>query len=119
MFSLDKWRQHAKRSSGSFLAPLLVSCVLPPLVPPLYLHPSHLSSRCSSSDALTHFHRIVIVAYVVLWCFCAHTNFQVNIREVAILLTNNYISKATLNIHGKVYAPSVHKVTKVTPSGVK
>ena len=32
-----------------------------------------------------------------------------------LLLINNYISKATLNIHGKFDAPSI----KVTPSGVK
>ena len=40
-----------------------------------------------------------------------------DIRELAVffLLTNNYISKATLNIHGKIDAPS----TKVTRSGVK
>ena len=45
-----------------------------------------------------------------------------DIRELAmafLLLTENYISKATLNIYGKVYAPSLHKVTKVTPSRVK
>ena len=43
-----------------------------------------------------------------------------DIRELTmafLLLTNNYISKTTLNIHWKVYDPSVHKVTKVTPSG--
>ena len=34
-----------------------------------------------------------------------------------LLLTEHYISNVTLNIHGKVYAPSVHKVTKVTPTG--
>ena len=40
-------------------------------------------------------------------------------RELAmafLLLTNNYISKATLNIHWNIDAPSVHKVT---PSGLK
>ena len=45
-----------------------------------------------------------------------------DIRELAmafLLLTENYISKATLYIHGKVDGPSVHKVTKVTPSRVK
>ena len=49
-----------------------------------------------------------------------------DIRELAkpmafLLLTDNYISKAALNINGKVDASSVHKVglTKVTPSRVK
>ena len=43
----------------------------------------------------------------------------VNLLCLFLLLTENYISKAALNIHGKVDAPSVHKATKVTPSGVK
>ena len=30
-----------------------------------------------------------------------------------------YFKSSMLNIHGKVYAPSVHKVTKVTPNVVK
>ena len=61
LVKLDKWRQRAMRTSGAFLAALLLICLLPPLVPPLYLHPSHLSLRCSSSAALTYFHWIVIV----------------------------------------------------------
>ena len=58
-----------KRTSGAFLATLLLICVRPPLVPPLYLHPSPLSSRCSSSDALTYFHRIIIASVVIIVLF--------------------------------------------------